>query len=235
MKQPFAPRYDITTAGQQKLPIPTAALASQHFRPSAARIHVSGSVPALSPGSLPPLPSSSSSSLSSRSSSASRPSTDPLPPPSPHLQFPSLAPLRADLQTEAEAPSDAPVPSPSEADLILSEFTSLDWLTTDTLSDRDCAGASSSDATGPTLALPPLPAAASMEPLPLAPFTSSDLAELKASTNLSMVESPWRGAANRKLDTVPEDEYDESLWSAGEDPLGSSAATDVMSEASWAW
>lgn len=32
-----------------------------------------------------------------------------------------------------------------------------------------------------------------------------------------------------------EGDDDEALWSAGEDPLWNCAATDVMSEASWAW
>lgn len=42
-------------------------------------------------------------------------------------------------------------------------------------------------------------------------------------------------SVQRKLETVPEDDYDESLFSSGESAIGSSSATDVMSEAGWAW
>ena len=78
---------------------------------------------------------------------------------------------------------------------------------------------SSSQPTSPTLVFPSLP--------PIAPPPSHQF---------TFVAEPFSApSALGKLETVPEDDYDESLWSAGEDPLGSCAATDVTSEASWAW
>lgn len=76
----------------------------------------------------------------------------------------------------------------------------------------------SSQPPSPTLVFPSLP--------PIAPPPSQQFA---------FVAEPFAPLALGKLDTVLEDDYDESLWSAGEDPLGSSAVTDVTSEASWAW
>ncbi|TKA52577.1 hypothetical protein B0A53_04587 [Rhodotorula sp. CCFEE 5036] len=112
----------------------------------------------------------------------------------------------------------APTPSETAAP---PEFDPGEFLNTSLALFQSGGGAgsvNSSQPPSPTLVFPSLP--------PIAPPPSQQFA---------FVAEPFAPLALGKLDTVLEDDYDESLWSAGEDPLGSSAATDVTSEASWAW
>jgi hypothetical protein len=173
---------------------------------------------------LPPLPPLES---SPSTCSASEPTLllPPLPPtPSflpPHAHSPSTPPellLQQATSVSVSSPQFAPTPSETAAP---PEFDPGEFLNTSLALFQSGGGAgsvNSSQPPSPTLVFPSLP--------PIAPPPSQQFA---------FVAEPFAPLALGKLDTVLEDDYDESLWSAGEDPLGSSAATDVTSEASWAW
>lgn len=177
---------------------------------------------------LPPLPPLESSSSSASSASETTLVLPPLPP-IPSLQHPHhhltstppellLQPVIGDSVSSAQftpTPSDAAAP----LDFDPGEFLNASLALFQSAGGGSGGGVISSRPTSPTLAFPSLP--------PIAPPPSQQFA---------FVAEPFAApSAFGKLDTVPEDEYDESLWSAGEDPLGSCAATDVTSEASWAW
>lgn len=166
---------------------------------------------------LPPLKSSSESTLV----------LPPLPPiPSfhhPHHHLPSTPPELPPQQATNSSPQSIPTPSETAAppDFDPGEFlnASLALFQSGAGGSGGSGGATGSQPTSPTLVFPSLP--------PIAPPPSHQFA---------FVAEPFSApSALGKLETVPEDDYDESLWSAGEDPLGSCAATDVTSEASWAW
>ncbi|KWU43528.1 hypothetical protein RHOSPDRAFT_34986 [Rhodotorula sp. JG-1b] len=163
---------------------------------------------------LPPLKSSSESTLV----------LPPLPPiPSlhhPHHHLPSTPPELLPRQATSSSPQLIPTPSETAAP---PDFDPGEFLNASLALFQSGGGAggvpSSSQPTSPTLVFPSLP--------PIAPPPSHQF---------TFVAEPFSApSALGKLETVPEDDYDESLWSAGEDPLGSCAATDVTSEASWAW
>ncbi|GAA5977182.1 hypothetical protein JCM10908_004887 [Rhodotorula pacifica] len=145
-----------------------------------------------------------------------------LPPLPPTLSFgplhlpstPPEPPLSSKGSVSPPQPPQFPLPIASPAEFDPTEFLNASLA----LFQPGCA----SHPPSPTLVFPLLPPIA-----PPPPQQFAFIAEQFATTRTTM--------ATAKLETVQEDEYDESLWSAGEDVLGSSAATDVMSEASWAW
>ncbi|GAA5867546.1 hypothetical protein JCM3774_003873 [Rhodotorula dairenensis] len=174
---------------------------------------------------LPPLPSSSSASSQSVSPPdlgmfcsplGSDSSRVPLVPPLPALSSFSPAHLPS-TPPEISVPGSLLTVTTATT---VSDFDPCEFLNT-SLALFQSGGGSASQPTSPSLVFPPLP--------PIAPAAPSQFACVAE----QFTDEIRR--ADDKLETVPEDEYDESLWSAGEDPLGSSAATDVMSEASWAW
>ncbi|GAA5935544.1 hypothetical protein JCM3775_003345 [Rhodotorula graminis] len=168
---------------------------------------------------LPPLPRRTSSTSSSLSTTPSLSATSSL------SSSPGLTP-------------SPPTPPPSEL------FTFEDALNS---SVKDAFGASTFDDT--TLALPLVDSRPSSPRLGAAAAAASSLAApalpplpLHSGTtfvptfSLSLASVPEYvagGVSSAKDEVVDED--DEALWSAGEDPLWNCGATDVMSEASWAW
>lgn len=241
-----APQED----GRERFAPPPSVSAAAH-RPHLDRVQhesmqrfdfgTAGTVPSPSPvlsttvstlGPLPPLPplpfSSSPQSVSPHNlkrshaplAMASGPShVSPLPP------FPTLSSFQpAHLpSTPPEVPEAGSITMAAAAAAAAPDFDPCEFLNT-SLALFQSGGGSTSMPTSPALVFPPLP--------PIAPAAPPQFACIAES--FPPEGTRIRGAGD-KLETVPEDEYDESLWSAGEDPLGSSAATDVMSEASWAW
>ena len=169
---------------------------------------------------LPPLPRRTSSTSSSLSATPSLSATSSL------SSSPGLTP-------------SPPTPPPSDL------FTFEDALNSST---KDAFAASTFDDT--TLALPlvdsrpssPRLAASSLlavpQTLPPLPLSLNSGTSFVPTFSLSLASVPEYTAGGVGKDEVHDGEGegdDEALWSAGEDPLWNCGATDVMSEASWAW
>lgn len=173
-------------------------------------------------GALPPLPP-----LPRRTSSTSSSSL-------------SATPSLSATSSLSSSPGLTPAPPtpPSSSEL----FTFEDALNSST---KDAFAASTFDDT--TLALPLVDSRPSSPRLaaphalpPLAPSLSSGTSFVPTfSLSLASVSEYAAGGVGIAVkDEVNDGEGegdDEALWSAGEDPLWNCGATDVMSEASWAW
>ncbi|BGP33768.1 hypothetical protein JCM10296v2_005572 [Rhodotorula toruloides] len=215
----------LSVAPQIPQPRP-APVQSSSFSSSTSASHRITTLPL---GSLPPLP--------------------PLPPPLPKTS--AATPLRSS-SSASPAPQSSSSASASSSRSSLTGFSAIPPISYTTSTPPDYSSSSSRDYSPPllfeeacqsgfddtTLALP------LVESRPASPKLASAILPLGAgqpfgfSLALSTVLedlSPSSHMAEFVNVKREEDELSEALWSAGEDPLGNCAATDVMSEASWAW
>ncbi|TNY18428.1 hypothetical protein DMC30DRAFT_54588 [Rhodotorula diobovata] len=180
---------------------------------------------------LPPLPRTSTNSTSSSSSSSSSSSA------AASSLSPGLAPSLTTPATSTGSPND----------LFLFDEALLGCTDIPVQAKSGAFAPSFEDATlAPVLPLtdsrPSSPRLSSSAPLQPHPYPSSQQQQQQSNTSfvpsfsLSLPSVPEDAPAARiKREPSDEDADDEALWSAGEDPLWNCAATDVTSEASWAW
>ncbi|BGP01744.1 hypothetical protein RTBOTA2_005476 [Rhodotorula toruloides] len=205
-----------------------------------------------------PVPSQSTSFSSSTSASqrittlplGSLPPLPPLPPPLPKTS--AATPLRSS-SSASPAPHPSSSSSASSSRTSLTGFSATPPISYTTSTPPDYSSSSSRDYSPPllfeeacqsgfddtTLALPLVesrPASPKLAPTSILPLSAGQSFgfSLALSTVLEDL-SPSSHTAEFVSVKREEDELSEALWSAGEDPLGNCAATDVMSEASWAW